>query len=148
MNVTTELKHAVYARSGGDCHICHEPVGPRSYGRLHSPRGWEIDHSVPRSKGGTDRLNNLYPAHIDCNRSKGAKSTRAARRAFGYSSAPMSLEQRAAVRRIALATGITGGGLVGYWLGRQFDISREARCLLLIGCSVAGGLIAHRMYPG
>lgn len=147
MKVTPELKRAVYARSGGDCHICHDPVGPRSYGRLESPLGWEIDHSVPRSRGGTDRLNNLYPAHIDCNRSKGAKSTRTARRAFGYGAAPLSLAQRAEARQLALLVGVGGGGAIGYWLGQQMDISREAKWLLLIGCGVAGGLIAHQLYP-
>ena len=114
MKVTDSLKQDVLARTGGDCHICHDPVGPRSYGRVHSRRGWEIDHSVPRSKGGTDRLNNLYAAHIDCNRSKGAKSTGAARRKYGLTFAPLSSTQRNFRRRLALLVGTTGGGLAGY----------------------------------
>lgn len=43
-----------------------------SYG-IHSAMGWEIDHSIPRSKGGTDHLNNLQPMNVSANRSKGNK---------------------------------------------------------------------------
>ena len=143
MNVTNELKQAVLARTGGDCHICHDPVGPRSYGRIDSPRGWEIDHSVPRSKGGTDRLNNLYPAHIDCNRSKGARSTRVARRYFGYTAAPLSLAQRELRRRQALLLAAAGGGLVGYLIAEHYEVSRDMKWLLIGVGSIAGALIAN-----
>jgi hypothetical protein len=33
--------------------------------------GWEIDHIVPVSKGGTDDLGNLRPLHWENNRAKG-----------------------------------------------------------------------------
>lgn len=33
--------------------------------------GWEIDHCLPESKGGTDDLSNLYPLHWRNNVSKG-----------------------------------------------------------------------------
>jgi len=41
-----------------------------SYGKL-TPMGWEIDHSKPKSKGGTDHLNNLQPMNPSANRRKG-----------------------------------------------------------------------------
>ncbi|MCG8378187.1 MAG: HNH endonuclease, partial [Proteobacteria bacterium] len=42
----------------------------KNYG-LDGQRGsWHIDHSKPKSKGGTDYLRNLVPACIDCNREK------------------------------------------------------------------------------
>ncbi len=40
-----------------------------SYGK-YSPIGWNIDHSKPQSKGGTDHLNNLQPMNSYANCSK------------------------------------------------------------------------------
>jgi hypothetical protein len=40
-----------------------------SYGSL-TPMGWEVDHSKPKSKGGTDHLNNLQPLYWLANRQK------------------------------------------------------------------------------
>lgn len=41
-----------------------------SYGKP-TEKGWEIDHSKPQSKGGTDHLNNLRPLKTSENRKKG-----------------------------------------------------------------------------
>lgn len=146
MKVTNELISSVFRRTGGDCHICHEPVGPRSYGKVHSAVGWEIDHSVPRSKGGADRANNLYPAHVSCNRSKGAKSTTAARRVYGHTAAPRSTEQRTSERQIALLVGIAAGGLVGYWVANRDDVFIESKWIIVVGCSLICGVLAGRLY--
>jgi 5-methylcytosine-specific restriction endonuclease McrA len=43
-----------------------------SYGKT-TPMGWEIDHSIPQSKGGTHHLNNLFPLQTSENRRKGNK---------------------------------------------------------------------------
>ncbi len=43
-----------------------------SYGK-NTPMGWEIDHSKPKSKGGSDHLNNLQPLNTSANRKKGNK---------------------------------------------------------------------------
>ena len=40
-----------------------------SYGKT-SDMGWEIDHSKPQSKGGSDHLNNLQPLNTKANRQK------------------------------------------------------------------------------
>ncbi|MEM9934019.1 MAG: HNH endonuclease [Bacteroidota bacterium] len=40
-----------------------------SYGK-NTDMGWEIDHSKPVSKGGTDHLNNLQPLNTKANRQK------------------------------------------------------------------------------
>ncbi len=40
-----------------------------SYGK-DTKMGWEIDHSKPQSKGGTDHLNNLQPMNTRANRKK------------------------------------------------------------------------------
>lgn len=44
-----------------------------SYGK-NSEMGWEIDHSKPQSKGGTDHLNNLQPMNTRANRQKSDKN--------------------------------------------------------------------------
>ncbi len=41
------------------------------YGNRGSEYGWEIDHIVPVSKGGSDGLFNLQPLHWDNNMAKG-----------------------------------------------------------------------------
>lgn len=43
-----------------------------SYGK-NSEKGWEIDHSKPKKRGGTDHLNNLRPLQTNANRKKGDK---------------------------------------------------------------------------
>ena len=43
-----------------------------SYGK-YSEQGWNIDHSKPKSKGGTDHLNNLQPMNSRANCSKNDK---------------------------------------------------------------------------
>lgn len=43
-----------------------------SYGK-NSEMGWEIDHSKPQAKGGTNHLNNLRPLKTIANRKKSDK---------------------------------------------------------------------------
>ena len=43
-----------------------------SYGTL-GKFGWEIDHKIPKSKGGSDAENNLRALHWEANREKGDK---------------------------------------------------------------------------
>jgi hypothetical protein len=41
------------------------------YGKANATHGWEIDHIVPLSRGGTNALSNLRPLHCRLNRSLG-----------------------------------------------------------------------------
>lgn len=56
---------------GSDCHICKEPID------LNLPRtsklGLTVDHLIPLSRGGTDTMPNLRPAHWGCNIKKSNK---------------------------------------------------------------------------
>lgn len=64
---TAELILEIY---GTDCHICNEPIdleAPRSSNKEGFHRGLHLDHVVPLSKGGTDLIENIRPAHAICN---------------------------------------------------------------------------------
>ncbi len=45
----------------------------RGYGNQNSKFGWQIDHSKPLSKGGTNHINNLQPLFWKENNLKGNK---------------------------------------------------------------------------
>lgn len=107
----------IFRRTSGKCHLCHGLLARCNYAREGERGAWEVEHSVPRSKGGTDRLSNLYAAHIKCNRDKSAMTTRTARGWNGKTRAPMSPEKRekAQVENTVLGGGV--GALVGLALG-------------------------------
>lgn len=113
VKLTDKELELVFDRTGGDCHLCHGRLAFRNYGRIDGRGAWEIEHSNPRARGGTDRLNNLYAAHISCNRSKGARTTRSVRKQNGHTRAPLSAQARHAER---IDNMIVGGGL-GMFIG-------------------------------
>ena len=80
----------IFSRTGGHCHICRKRLCFGNHGAIGKRGAWEIEHSRPRSRGGTDHLNNLYAACISCNRSKGNSTTASARSGNGYRAAPLS----------------------------------------------------------
>lgn len=51
-----------------DC--CLAIIAKHEFGKK-SRYGWEIDHIIPVSKGGTDDIDNLQPLHWENNASKG-----------------------------------------------------------------------------
>jgi len=56
---------------GDKCHICSEPIDLEL--ARTSRMGLTVDHVIPLSKGGTDELANLRPAHWICNNRKSDK---------------------------------------------------------------------------
>lgn len=57
-------------RDGWECHYCHSPLG------WGSPvvRWPQTDHVIPKSRGGSNRIDNLVPTCSPCNLQKGAKT--------------------------------------------------------------------------
>lgn len=51
--------------------ICGMPIKYTDYGRTDSLYGWEIDHIMPVSRGGSDTFDNLQPLQWESNRRKG-----------------------------------------------------------------------------
>lgn len=127
----------IFSRTEGSCHICRNKLCFNNHGKFGRRGGWEIEHSVPVSKGGTDHLNNLYAACISCNRSKGNATTRTARAEHGYRKAPPSKQQRA---RNAWA-----GGAIGT-LAMLF-VPPPVRLLVAVVGAVTGAWIGHSADP-
>lgn len=66
-----ELRALVLATYPAVCRICRQPIDvtlPATH-----PMGVSVGHLVPRSKGGTDAIENLRPEHLSCNVGLGAR---------------------------------------------------------------------------
>jgi 5-methylcytosine-specific restriction endonuclease McrA len=60
----------VLEKYGMACHICNEAINflaPRKAGINGWQRGFQVDHVIPLSKGGSDTLDNVRPSHGLCN---------------------------------------------------------------------------------
>ena len=135
MELTPEKLKRIYERTSGYCHLCYCKLSRINYGQTGRKGAWHVEHSVPRAKGGSDHLNNLFAACISCNLTKGAKTTRTARGWNGKTRAPLSAVNRKKAKAEngvfgALSMGIAGfalagpmGGLFGALVGSQFGES-------------------------
>lgn len=106
-------KRNIYYRTSGKCHICGKKLAFENYSFLGLKGAWEVEHSNPKSMGGTNRLNNLYAACITCNRSKNNKSTKLARAKYGRTRAPLSRKKRKEEKRNNSFLGGLIGGMIG-----------------------------------
>ena len=64
----------IYHKTDGYCHLCGRKVYRTNYGKLGRRGPWHVEHSVPKSRGGTSYFRNLFPACIDCNLDKGTRT--------------------------------------------------------------------------
>ena len=60
----------VYDFTEGYCYYCKKKISWKNYGRPGAHGAWEVDHSNPKSRGGTNYLRNLFPTCVECNRDK------------------------------------------------------------------------------
>jgi 5-methylcytosine-specific restriction endonuclease McrA len=60
-------KQKIWNKTNGSCYYCEDKLDPNN---------WEKDHMKPKSKGGTNRLDNLAPSCPDCNDEKGAMTVK------------------------------------------------------------------------
>ena len=54
--------------------ICNAIIWRNEYGNRNSEYGWEIDHIIPKAKGGGDYLENFQLLCGNCNRMKGDRT--------------------------------------------------------------------------
>ena len=118
MGYTLEQKKTIFKKTDGRCHICHKKLTFKNYGIPDTRGCWEIDHSKPKSKAGTNYMRNLLPACIICNNLKNNSSTRSARAKHGFKKAPLSKEKKNEKQRDnKIIGGIVGASLGGALLG-------------------------------
>lgn len=113
MAYSDEQLDRIYDRTNGRCHVCRKRLAFTNYGSVGRRGAWEVDHSRPRARGGSDHGNNLYAACIACNRSKQAVTSRAVRAREGFKRAPLSQHGRDARRAANTTTGAIIGGIAG-----------------------------------
>jgi hypothetical protein len=131
-----ERLERIFERTDGRCHICWGSLAFRNYGKFGERGAWEIEHSNPRSKGGSDRLSNLYPAHVSCNREKGRMHTRTVRRWNGQTRAPLSQAKNQQKRDENTLAGAGIGALSGAMMAGPLGF--------LVG-GIAGALIGNEV---
>lgn len=66
------LRTVLVAMYGSDCWLCGLPIN-LTIAWPH-PSSFSVDHVIPRSKGGTDALDNLRPSHLGCNSRRGNRN--------------------------------------------------------------------------
>ena len=100
----------------------------------------KLNISVPKAKGGTDHLNNLFPACIPCNLEKGVRHTKTVRKRNGVTRAPYNKAKKDKIKSnnmfalsilgFALGNGVGGplGGIIlgvlGSEIGRKISLKR------------------------
>lgn len=59
----------VFEKTGGRCYYCGKRLAFENRG-YEGWGSWDVDHKVPRARGGSDNLRNLFPACWECNHAK------------------------------------------------------------------------------
>ena len=137
MRYSTDQLNAIFDRTDGCCHLCGKKLCFSNYGQYGKRGAWEVEHSKARCNGGSDRLANLYAAHISCNREKGTMTTRTVRAWNNRAKAPLSRERKEQIRTnnrwgwgtagalsgaaLAGQAGFVIGGLIGTLLGDDIN---------------------------
>lgn len=127
----------IYDKTDGYCHVCHRKLSFQNHGKRDTKGAWHIEHSIPKAKGGTDHLNNLFPACIDCNIEKSTLTSRTARSYNGNTRAPYSKDKKEEIKESNTAAGILIGGVIGL-VGGPWGMA--------IGATI-GGMIGNGSSP-
>lgn len=96
-------KH-VHTKTNGRCHLC---------GVRLSLNSMEMEHSRPKSLGGTNHMNNLMPSCRSCNREKGNRLTTGQMRRLKGN---QRFQKRESDSGLGWVLGIGGGLLLLYGL--------------------------------
>src|SRR3990172_284985 len=110
--------HSIYRPTSGYCHLCHGKLARCNYGKTGMRGALQVEHSVPRSKGGTDHPNNLFAAYVHCNLNKSNMTTRTAHSWNDMARAPLDHEERGEAKfgnaiAGAIVSGVAGVAVAG-----------------------------------
>jgi len=84
MRYSDETLCEIYYKTDGYCNYCGKKLALGNYGQIGARGAWEVDHSNPKCRGGTDYFRNLVPACVDCNRDKGARTGKSYRASWSW----------------------------------------------------------------
>lgn len=87
-----EIK-SIYSKTDGCCHLCGKKHRLSDYAIT-----WQREHHIPKAKGGSDNLGNLFVACVGCNQLKGTLSSKTVRRWMGLSRIPLSRSAKIKIR--------------------------------------------------
>lgn len=139
MGYSTERLRQIFEKTDGRCHICRKQLAFSNYYVLGARGNWEVEHSNPRAKGGSDHLNNLYPACMSCNREKKDGTTAKARGINGFKKAPLSALKKQEVRG--------GNAAIGGALGLIAGVVLRSHPVGLAVLTVLGAVTAYNLNP-
>ncbi len=119
----------IWKSTDGRCHLTGRRLRLKDFGVT-----WEVDHSKPRARGGSDHGNNLMPALVAANRSKQAMTSRAVRRGNGLRRSPLSPAEQQRNRSNNAAAGAALGVAAGAVVAGPFGA--------VVG-GLVGGIFGH-----
>lgn len=67
-------RQQVWNLTGGLCFYCQRALLPDDIGDWRHPLHMNVDHKIPRRRGGSDLIDNLAPCCRSCNSNKGPKT--------------------------------------------------------------------------
>jgi len=132
-----ERKVAVYKKTNGYCHICHRKLSLKNHGKNNEKGGWHLEHSIPKARGGTEHLNNLFAACIPCNLEKGTMHNRTIRARYGTTRAPYSKAKKDKIRN----DNTLAGGALGFIGSALFG----AKPWAVVACTLIGAQIGKEV---
>ena len=75
MGYSRQELRTIYDKNEGKCMICNKKLAFTNYGMECERGSWEVDHGMPKSRGGVSDMRNLNPVCFPCNREKGDRTT-------------------------------------------------------------------------
>jgi hypothetical protein len=74
MAYTHDQLSEIYDKTNGYCACCSKKLSFSNYGLQGGPYAkgrWEVAHRRARARGGSNRISNLWPMCLECNRGMG-----------------------------------------------------------------------------